>query len=95
MTEKTPLLDTRLCPACAAPWVGVSEVDGIGPEDDQCSECGFETSVPVPMRNLLCLDLPDGTDDSDWKDLATFARLVAQATLESPDEVRRLLEKSR
>ncbi len=80
MSKTVNLLDTPLCPACVATWEG----------GDQCPECGFETSEPLPLRQLLADDLPDDADD-DWRDLATFARMVAHATLDNSAKVGRLL----
>jgi len=77
------VLDTPLCPACANPGCSAGR-----PRWRRC--WGFETSEPLPLRRLLADDLPDDADD-DWRDLATFARMVAHATLGNSAEVSRLL----
>lgn len=85
MSNPVNLLDVPLCPACAAPWA--EDWD-----DEQCAECGFESGEPVVLRQLFEAEPLAVEDESDWNDLRALARIVAQATLDNPEEVRRLLD---
>jgi predicted amidophosphoribosyltransferase len=79
------ILDTPLCPACAATLTGT--------DDEQCAECGFEAGKPVVLLRQLFEAEPLVVDDpADWNDLRALARMVALATLDNPADVRRLLD---